>query len=1822
MKKRSDYTNEEWAFLERMREVSGNDLLNPTKEEAMAHARKMGGLDTVRGVQQMFSEVVGWDEKLEELQQGDRVLQEILQDEEHGAEALANFLGSAVFLDPVNWIPGIGIYKKARTMKQALTYGSMTGGAFGAAGYVSEDAPGFLGDEQSRVENAAIAATAGGVLGGGVHLLSRMRGKTSPFEERNIKPEESAREKYIKDSRRERIRSRVKRAAVGEDPKVLSIRERELRGRGADEAVRMEYREERRGVARNFAGNETEYKIFQMSDDEIARFNDQPIHIKRRVFGIETNDEWDTLVDKRLEYRSQNRPFRSLTPLDEVIVTDEAGITKRVLTEDAELSSNTWSKATNIDHTRTKEIIDTNTGTKTEVFYDLNGNKVDLEDIGYEKIDPNFLYPISGEKSVRGIYRIQRVDASDPDSQWQAIKFKQELDSDGNVIDEDMIEELFSTKIQRDELFDPATGQRIDDLGLDLKPARFIDEFDAMDHVQNIILRRNRRKPTFRPTESLTGGRRAIPQRPSIKARNTDAAEDAREASQQAKQAGQDPDQASKESIGDRLQDELEDIADNPTSLKTPVVNFYEKYSRTALKNAVFNSWGTSFTGAGGALYGYNASNDPNATILERMATGALWGIGLGAGTNIAGRIKLTGNETLGEKISRGIINDYGLGKKYLVDLKRELGYSRNSILHEFEEIMINLSKGFTPEENTLLYSFMTGDYKSIDLLESSLNINLSKQQKGKLTEAKNVANEKISKYGNELVELGLLNEETWEKNINNYLHRTYKRHLEGTDQQKAFRNEVKNLKIVAQNLRKRGITETIAKSSFTKRGPKRSEGKTWEQDGFKIVKELDNGQVVVHRDFTQIERKAMGEIEDAAFAIGETGRLFAQDIPMAKFFNRLSNESDETGKRFSITEKQWEQLSDEEKITYTLVPKSKAKGTSIYSYGSLADRYVQKPIFEDINHMLRARGSENDLVREMVEGLEGVQTTWKKLKTAWIPAVHVNNTISNVLLLDLSDTSIKYLLRAIKELMVSPDKKSELYHAARKMGVFDADLVSKEFNKKRADAYSIAAEKLTGQAAPIKSTFLGYDLPGWTQTIGEYMMPIKRLTVDKAERAYQLEDQFFRMAVFMDRMEKAGGLSKATTKAQFEAAAEARKWFIDYDINAPVIDWMRRTTTPFISYTYRVIPLLAEAAIMRPEKFAKWAVAGYLLNKVGDKMSGGSEDAERLTARDELSRTLYDVPFMPPTLIKMPFRSGTGQSQYLDVSRWVPGGDIYEQREQGIPGVPTPFQPSLGIIGDALGTFVYKKDSFTGQDIDGVGTDEFALIKDFIRKETPNIPLIPGSYATERIEQAERLKKQYEIGRVEGIDQDILLGTYEGSPYSSKYTPFEAWLYGFGIKLRPQDIQKNKELKLFEYNQEYQLYNRMYSDAERDFVRGRIGPEEKQEQYDRADQLLLRLEAEWQAYNYLLSKAEQEELDNLSERDRDSLRSYKELIRRERQEREDLESIFRQRRVTGGLIKGEDVPFAKEDPANRVNPLTGEPYVEEGLLEALQRRQKDRSLVMLNNKLVGYNQDPINRGRLLSALRQRRQGYKDGDEVTDSNQSFLWNLADKFGIFSKDDKEWAASLDQMYPEEEAWEGRGDAARHLALGWLAKNAESPKLTKFLIDAREKSDAVISALGGRKSQDLFNHDLGFTIEAETRDQATQAIRQLIEDGKAKVYTPEETRARHGYKDGDEVKGGDPVSTDRDKSMQGFLGPIKNNVTGKIMTEVSIGVEIDGKEILIPAMVPTLTPKEIDALKNINIGEEPLPKSIIDKATRHAIPRINNNMSPFYQDGENE
>ena len=83
----------------------------------------------------------------------------------------------------------------------------------------------------------------------------------------------------------------------------------------------------------------------------------------------------------------------------------------------------------------------------------------------------------------------------------------------------------------------------------------------------------------------------------------------------------------------------------------------------------------------------------------------------------------------------------------------------------------------------------------------------------------------------------------------------------------------------------------------------------------------------------------------------------------------------------------------------------------------------------------------------------------------------------------------------------------------------------------------------------------------------------------------------------------------------------------------------------------------------------------------------------------------------------------------------------------------------------------------------------------------------------------------------------------------------------------------------------------------------------------------------------------------------------------------------------------------------------------------------------------------------------------------------------------------------------------------------------------------------------------------------------------------------------------------------KSQTGFLGPIINRHSGKPMTELSIGVEIGGREVEIPSMVPTLTEEERILLQNLRIGVDPMPKSIVIKAKRHAMERIKSGLSPF-------
>lgn len=92
-------------------------------------------------------------------------------------------------------------------------------------------------------------------------------------------------------------------------------------------------------------------------------------------------------------------------------------------------------------------------------------------------------------------------------------------------------------------------------------------------------------------------------------------------------------------------------------------------------------------------------------------------------------------------------------------------------------------------------------------------------------------------------------------------------------------------------------------------------------------------------------------------------------------------------------------------------------------------------------------------------------------------------------------------------------------------------------------------------------------------------------------------------------------------------------------------------------------------------------------------------------------------------------------------------------------------------------------------------------------------------------------------------------------------------------------------------------------------------------------------------------------------------------------------------------------------------------------------------------------------------------------------------------------------------------------------------------------------------------------------------------------------------------------------DGTKKDVGFLGELKRP-DGGVSTEISVGVQIDGKETTIPLLVPGLDKMEVQWLLATPVSDvaKQVPQNILDKAVAHARDRIKAGKSPFYKQGE--
>jgi len=826
-----------------------------------------------------------------------------------------------------------------------------------------------------------------------------------------------------------------------------------------------------------------------------------------------------------------------------------------------------------------------------------------------------------------------------------------------------------------------------------------------------------------------------------------------------------------------------------------PFLKQYQDLLGSPIKNLVFNNIGESLSAIGGYTYGYSSVDDPNATYAQKVATGLAYGLAAATGTKGLKAVDNRFNQNaITDVISRGVIDGYKLDDSYLL-VRQEFRKDKNTIGNKFLEIQKEIVKDLSPDDSKLLWQFMIGEINEISPELLAIN-----------TKARKL----VTDYAQELVDLGLLDEKIFRKNIDTYLKRSYLKHKKEKGTRVFDTNN--QIRLIGDELRPRGMTEEVSVKAFN------NPESAWQKEGWEILQELKGDKLKVRRDYTKAERIDMEEIEDASYALVETGRLFANDIATGRFLNKIA-------KQFGIDEADYKVLTDIEKKNYERLGEEFIKGTKKPKYGELSGMYVPQEVATDIKHIFNFSTEGEQWIKGFGRNLDSLQTLWKKTKTAWNPATHLANSASNVMLLDFAGTKLKYLGRAIKEMRKKDN--SDINVQAKIAGIYDVNLINKELNSSLS---AIEKSMQDLQTAPFGTGIIGYSK--------SMLKQVKKYSLDKMEDAYGVEDSVFRLAVYMDRLDK--GFSPE------EAALDARKWFIDYDISAPFIVGLKRTILPFVSYTYRVMPLLAEGAILRPHVTAKWGALGYTINAIGQGIAGedkADDEIQRLTMRDSQNKRMFSgVPIigenMPYTQVRLPFNSTNGDPLFLDVERWIPGGDVFAQRETsevGIPGLPSPLQPG-GIYVDAIANFIFKVDPFTGNEIDQ-NEGGMPLLRHFLKRIPPNIPGIPGTFATEKVKKAR------------DPDDIITNPDFQDSYYTSPSGYWESLAYTFGIKLRPQNLKVNQDVKDLENDKKVKdLDNRRYK-LENDFRQQKVTEKEYNKKLTKLEEESIKVAAEYEIY-------------------------------------------------------------------------------------------------------------------------------------------------------------------------------------------------------------------------------------------------------------------------------------------------------------------------------------------------------------------------------------
>jgi hypothetical protein len=205
-----------------------------------------------------------------------------------------------------------------------------------------------------------------------------------------------------------------------------------------------------------------------------------------------------------------------------------------------------------------------------------------------------------------------------------------------------------------------------------------------------------------------------------------------------------------------------------------------------------------------------------------------------------------------------------------------------------------------------------------------------------------------------------------------------------------------------------------------------------------------------------------------------------------------------------------------------------------------------------------------------------------------------------------------------------------------------------------------------------------------------------------------------------------------------------------------------------------------------------------------------------------------------------------------------------------------------------------------------------------------------------------------------------------------------------------------------------------------------------------------------------------------------------------------------------------------------------------------------------------------------------------------------------------------------MEQEQAKITARANAPFNLSPGAARFDAEGNEIVRNPSAASSRGGGVMSpgrkakldlaknaADDARKRLEELESDTSLSKKEQAQLEALRVKFKSAMDELDKFDAPENSSPSRGY----------GPRADGTQKGSGFLGEQKLP-DGRVATEYSVGVNLDGRDIEIPTLVPTLTPQEKQMMvSDIIPNRKPVPKQILDKAVAFARQRMASGQSPF-------